>query len=363
MMKRERNYGIDLLRLVSMLYVVLLHTLGQGGVLEGAANGSASYRTAWFLEIWAYCAVDIFALISGYVGYTEEPKRFRYSSCLLLWLQVVFYNAAVTAFMLYYRPEAVPKGQLLKCFFPVFTGQYWYLTAYAALALCIPLLNHMLRGVDRKTTVLLFWVFFLVFSVTETYAKLFEFKKGYSAAWVILLYVMGGMLKKAGMLEKIRIYLAVPGIIVLAGAALLWKLSGKGFMILDVKAGADWLVCYTSPTVLGAAILHLALFEKLRLREGQRKLIRFLAPGAFAVYILNCQYFVWRLVMKERFAALSEASPLRIAVVSVGFSLLFVFASVMLDAGRRGLFRLLRIPWLAEKAEEQCRKRFEKTAA
>ena len=29
-----RNYGIDLLRIVSMFMVVLLHTLGQGGILK-----------------------------------------------------------------------------------------------------------------------------------------------------------------------------------------------------------------------------------------------------------------------------------------------------------------------------------------
>ena len=30
----ERNYGIDLLRIVSMMMVVLLHVLGQGGILD-----------------------------------------------------------------------------------------------------------------------------------------------------------------------------------------------------------------------------------------------------------------------------------------------------------------------------------------
>lgn len=30
-LKSERNYGIDLLRIISMLYVVVLHSLGQGG--------------------------------------------------------------------------------------------------------------------------------------------------------------------------------------------------------------------------------------------------------------------------------------------------------------------------------------------
>ena len=31
---REFNYGVELLRIVSMLMVIILHILGQGGVLE-----------------------------------------------------------------------------------------------------------------------------------------------------------------------------------------------------------------------------------------------------------------------------------------------------------------------------------------
>ena len=33
----ERNYGIDLLRILSMFMVVVLHILGQGGALAGNA--------------------------------------------------------------------------------------------------------------------------------------------------------------------------------------------------------------------------------------------------------------------------------------------------------------------------------------
>ena len=64
----ERNYGIDLLRIVSMMMVVLLHVLGQGGILDGSDPLTVKSETAWLLEIGAYSAVNIYAMISGYVG-------------------------------------------------------------------------------------------------------------------------------------------------------------------------------------------------------------------------------------------------------------------------------------------------------
>ena len=90
----NRNYGIDALRLFSMFLVVILHVLGRGGIL-GATNGGKLF-VCMILETAAFCSVDCFALISGYVSYSGEEKPFRYSKYIHLWLQVVFYSFGFT---------------------------------------------------------------------------------------------------------------------------------------------------------------------------------------------------------------------------------------------------------------------------
>lgn len=79
----KRNYGIDFLRILSMLMVVFLHVLLQGGILGAAKPNSINYWTAWFLEIACYCAVNCFALTSGYVMCRSRPKFSRLGG---LWL-------------------------------------------------------------------------------------------------------------------------------------------------------------------------------------------------------------------------------------------------------------------------------------
>ena len=64
--KTERNYGIDLFRIVSMIMVLVLHVLGQGHAIY-AEVFSANFYTGWFLETAAYGAVNCFGLISGYL--------------------------------------------------------------------------------------------------------------------------------------------------------------------------------------------------------------------------------------------------------------------------------------------------------
>ena len=74
MLNKERNYGIDVLRMVSMFMVVVLHVLGRGGVLQATKDLSLNYWVSWSLEIAALCAVNCYAIISGYVGYGRKTK-------------------------------------------------------------------------------------------------------------------------------------------------------------------------------------------------------------------------------------------------------------------------------------------------
>lgn len=86
---KERNYGIDLLRIVSMIGVMTLHILGHGGVLDNTKILSFNYDLAWLLEVCAYCAVDCFVLISGYVSVQARHKG---SNIVLLWLKTDEYS-------------------------------------------------------------------------------------------------------------------------------------------------------------------------------------------------------------------------------------------------------------------------------
>ena len=42
-MAKQRNLGIDLLRALAMLFVIILHLIGQGGLLEHAEPDSLKY--------------------------------------------------------------------------------------------------------------------------------------------------------------------------------------------------------------------------------------------------------------------------------------------------------------------------------
>lgn len=88
----QRDYGIDLLRIVSMLMVPIVHVIGQGGILTAAVPFSLQYESAWLLMSFLLVAVNCFVLITGYVYYGKETKYYR---LFTLWAEVLFYSIII----------------------------------------------------------------------------------------------------------------------------------------------------------------------------------------------------------------------------------------------------------------------------
>ena len=193
----QRNRGIDLLRMTAMWMVVILHILNKGGVLAAAAPLSAGQGTARLLETAAYCAVNCYGLISGYVG---VQRRFRYSGALALWLRVAFYTLGITAVCACLMPGSVNGDRVLRAFFPVLFRQYWYVTAYFGMCLFIPFFNLLLNRLSKGQLRLLALSIVLVFSVLPTLRQkdVFLTDNGYSVLWLSCLYLLGGILRLCG---------------------------------------------------------------------------------------------------------------------------------------------------------------------
>lgn len=164
-----RNKGIDLLRIVSMIMVLFLHVLGKGGILGTVVRETANYQIAWLIEIAAYCAVDCYGIISGYVG---VDSKFKYSNIIQLWCRVAFYTLIITGIFSWYMPQTVRVGEWMKALFPVLGNQYWYFTAYFCLFFFTPFLNYLLQTMtDKQLKKLLFFIILLNFPTSVAGGK------------------------------------------------------------------------------------------------------------------------------------------------------------------------------------------------
>ncbi len=327
---KEREYGIDALRILSMFMVVVLHMLGNGGILDTAEIMSTNYLASWFLEISAFCAVNCYALISGYVGCNA---KYRYSNILTLWLQVAFYTIGITLVFYFLKPEWVTFDRIKSAFFPVLSYQYWYFSAYFGLFFLIPALNIIVKKLPQKNLrAVIISVLLLCFVSLGFGTDVFAVGNGYSTIWLAVLYVLGGYLKKYETLKEIKVIYAV----LIYGLCVLITWTTK------VVIESDVLVNYLSPTMVLASIALFAFFAKLKPNRVACKIISKVSPLAFGVYLIHVHPFIWK-VMTYKLTWILNGSCVKLIFGVLGISLLVFLICIIIDYIRVCLFNRLKI--------------------
>lgn len=335
-MDGKRNVGIDCLRLVSMYLVVVLHVLGQGGVLRNAAG--VQWGVAQLLETLAYCAVNCFGLISGYVGYRAEERPFRYRKYLHFWLQVFLYNFGITLlFYLLRRPleEPVALKTLLRAALPVLHGYYWYVRAYTGLFFLLPWLNKLLRSLNRREGALMALTLVLL-GAFGTIRDTFLLNYGHSLIWLVFLYLLGGWLKKEdipGRLTRGQWGLLLLGSVLFTW---LWTCFSPYHPTLFLKD--------SSPTVLCTALACLSLFARGHFGARSERVITRLAPAAFGVYLIHLQFLVWDYAVKDAFTWICAQPVLLLIPLTLAGALGIFVLCMGIDLFRLWLRQRLGLP-------------------
>lgn len=354
----ERNHGIELLRIFAMLLAAVLHILKKGGVITASEGNLAAYSTVWLLEAAAYCAVNCYALISGYVGYSDRPKPLRLARCIELWLQVVFYSVIITTVYCIAGVGSVGVSDFADAFLPVTSKQYWYFTAYIGMFFFIPLLNALVRRLNRRALVSLCIMLIVVFSLYDTFASFWKkdplaLVGGHSPLWLGVLYIFGAAMRKLRVPESISSKKALWVYFSAAVFTALFKITGD--RLLRFVPGSLF-VRDTSPTVLLCAAALSVAFA--RFKPG-RKLTEFavlFAPAAFGVYLLHVSPLVFEHVIGNRFAFIGRLPfpliPFAV-LASAGVTLVVGLAA---DKVRILLFKALGVPKMCRKAEKSIRR-------
>lgn len=345
MPSNERNYGIDSLRVVSMLMIVMLHVLGVGGVIAKSSWMSANYFATWTVENLIYCAVNCYALISGFVG---VYSRFKLKSIVSLWFQVEFYSLGIAVLLFFLFPGVFSVRDVVKSGLPVLFEQYWYFSAYFCMFFFMPFMNRFVLEFPKDLVRKFLAVAFVMFSLLPTLVDedVFHTMNGYSALWLGLMYILGGFIRHYGVWQGLRksfylkVFAAVMAcnLVVMFGTNLIWmRLKGEAFYHANI------LMEYTSPTVVVASVMLLILFSKIRWGRTGTVLVKFFAPLAFGVYLVHMQPMIWTCLGETPFAWISQypvyaAIPMLLGVVSG----IYVTSSII-EFIRKNLFKILGI--------------------
>ena len=344
---KKINTGINLFKLFSMFMIALLHVLGMGGII-GAAAGTSSYYPVYLMQNAAFCAVNCYALVSGYLMLGKEIKPSRITE---LWFEVFFYSVSISAIMMIVYRDLFSARNIVYAVTPIISNQYWYMTSYFMMYLFVPMMNKFADAANKKV----FTATIVVILVLTTGSLMikqdgFRLNDGYSPIWLMIMYLVGAYMKKFNVGAKMKKWLALLLYVISSLCSfILCVFSNK---LLKIMLGNDIsYLSYTSPFVVLSAIFLFIFFSKLKFGKKTEKLINYITPAALGVYLIHTHQIVFNKLMKDIAMPLVNHGTAAMIFGSVAMALAVFIICIVIDLLRIQLFRLIRVNALCKKLD------------
>ena len=292
MSEKKRKYGLDLLRIVSMMMILILHLLGKGGVLNDTKLFSFNNNLAWILENLCIVAVNCYILISGYFSVTS--KKFNIKRIINIWGKVIFYSVTIGVTLMIIGWADKNIINMLNTFFPIITKSYWFISVYIVLSVLSPFLNLMIQRLTKEQYRKLIVVMMVVFSIIPSFVPsefMIDITGGLGICWFITLYLVAGYIRlhipEEKIFKKTFLKYLVFSMILFAFRSVLALVLER--LNMDINHSQKWLSYNTIILFLSSLYLFL-YFKQMDIKNN--KIISFIekiTPYILSVYIIHEQ--------------------------------------------------------------------------
>ena len=275
-MKREA--GIELLRGILMLMIVLVHLTGNGVLRSDTPIAFTEPNWLWanLIDSICYPAVNTFVLISGWFGI-----RLSIEKVVKLEVPVILYSV-----ILFFIFDPLTLGGAITAILPVITKRYWFLTAYFLLMLVSPFLNSYISTRTREQLIkVLLWAL-LLFVFIPSFSPHYRMAdtRGMDVINFCVLYLVGRCLN----VLNIQLSVVKSMSLYIVSTALIFGLTLFVAEQFGINRGwRSFFYSYNNVLVYIQAISLFFLFKQLRFKDAIGKIINWLAPSFFFVYIIH----------------------------------------------------------------------------
>jgi surface polysaccharide O-acyltransferase-like enzyme len=343
----NRNNGIDLLKIISMINIIVLHiNLFSRKLTLKIIN--PRNKIAWKIEAISYWSVNCFGMISGIVGY----KGYKMSNLIYLWFQVTFYSILITLIISFLKKFNVKKRDLFLSFFPILIKRHWYVNAYFSMYLFLPFINNginSLKKTELRNIIFIFFAFFSLYNIIAVFLDKENYhflNKGYSSLWLMILYSLGAYLGKNIIINNNKFYLINSILYLLIFLSLSFLNSEVLFKLREINnKNCRILIDYLSPTVIMQAICLIMFFSKLNIKNKKiLKIISFIIPLNFSAYLIHAPIFKSNLKIKIiLFKMINNLNSNLLLFKIYIISIIIYFICIFIDYIRSLIFKLCQI--------------------
>ena len=279
-MKTNRKYGLDLLRILSMMLITVIHFIAYTGVVEGVKLSDLNKIVLDVLYSLTTIGVNSFIMITGYF---QSEKKLSYKKVFGLWINVVIVSAILLLVMLIMK-EPISRMQVLKTFFPIATMHYWFLVQYIILMIASPLLNLLISFMTKRNHLYVCIFGFLIISVyyamNPFVTEIVYLGNQRGILWFFYMYLVAAYIRKYDVFVK-------KGILISSTIFLLLIMSALRFCGYEILGQSKLLENYAVLPFLLTICIFL-IFKRINVSgRYKRNFISALSACSFYVYIIQ----------------------------------------------------------------------------
>ena len=338
---KVRKSSFELLRILAMLMIVADHYVLQNGVkvsdIQGGASAIDSFVLYSFFLIPGKIGVAIFfGLTVWFLADRDLSLKYSIKKIFQLEKEVFFYSI-VFLVINGVSERSISLIGIIKSVFPLITGEYWFVTAYAISILFIPYLNLLINKLDEKRHQYL--VIFALF--LSTFGVLFPDAYAMKDCFVPLLleYIVISYIRLHMRINDrqllVRIVFPISVVLLLVYEAVAIGMARGCHNPLFENIRIITLPVQNSSTffALGCAIPLILIFENFFF---QSRFINTVSSCMFGVYLIHCNPFIEKILFEDWFL-IGRYKPV---LISSLIAVLIIFVTcALIDYARKILFR------------------------
>ena len=189
------NYGLNLLRIIAMLFIVGEHFVYHGLPIHRPLDFNENLALSFLYLAFAKVEVNCFVLISGYFLIYSQGIKWKHIG--RLWGKTLLYSVGLTLLFLPIMDLSVKD--IVRSALPVKLELYWFITAYIGMYLLHPMVNRAVCGLSQRNFLHTVFLFVGMFCLYSFKGDTFYAHWGRGILWMMTLYLIGGYIRLYGL--------------------------------------------------------------------------------------------------------------------------------------------------------------------
>ena len=347
-MQTNRKYGIDLLKIFSIIGVIVLHIISTNTMLLSFPQNDYRFWIIYIVNIFFYCSVNVFAMVSGYLLY--KKKSLNSYRVFELLLTVTLYTIVFSLLAKYCFP--IQSASIDSVFMNITNmpnSSYWYILSYLPILIISPFINKLINVLTVKQHKQLCIILVLLFCVIQSFfdVDIFYVNNGYSFLWLLVCYIIGAYIcrenKKSTKKSNYILILFITILFLFTINFAIYKIAGKAIL---------YLIKYNSPFYVILSVCLIFLLKDIDLSKSPKLIhnsIKNLSCVTIDVYLIHCHCLFFDILMPKMYSWILNYNAFLLPLLIIGCAIILYLMLSVFGIIRIKLFELLKVNKLFKK--------------